>query len=1133
MSTTLEIAAKEAAKALRFIAAGFRNSEARRDLLAHLGWTLPPGVDDFDVSTLKLKRVIETLDVLLGSSTQDQKDDALMAARVLDVLEAIVLFVRSADTTMANLSTTLGDRYVAVTHIDKLFAKRVLHWALALYLQDRAPQLYQSLKFAGIIEVTFLSENPDLFQPETRILTWRFDHVVDLISPKRLWAKEVYGWGTTDPKIDVLLINFAELLQSFGANANGGTLGREMEEAVLGRPVPEADSDPMPLVAVHTTGNVEISFPLFLSDDSWDFVLFGDATALAAGLLALVRPGTPIELRENFFDPTRRGTLATGRVGGGIRFRPASGTASLLDLGGGTGVTVSEIMLSVGGEGGSGGAQGFGELAFKGAKLVLGSDKTDGFVASLMRHNALSVGFDLGVSYSQRSGLRIRGAGELEIVLPIHLDLGFLLVPSVRVGVTIDNAGTSVEASATVIGVLGPVTALVDRMGLRAEVAFVEGNLGPVDLGIKFKLPEGIGLSIDAGPVNGTGFLGLRPPRYSGVLRLKVYSVAVTAFGVIETKLPDGRDGFSFVIVISAEFTPLQLGLGFTLNGVGGVIGINRTIDIVALSRAVRDGSLDHLLFPHNVERDAPQIIHDLAAVLPATDGRYVFGPMAKIGWGTPTILEADIGIVLEIPGPRLALLGEVHALLPKRDKGLVVLNLSVAGLLDFPAKLFAIDASLHDSRVGSFAVTGDMAMRLFWGDAPNFGLAVGGFHPSFQPPPQFPPLRRVSVDLGISGNPSLTLQGYFAITSNTAQVGALAELRASGAGIDLYGRVQFDALFVFSPFSFEAGFAAEVRISFHGHGIGVHLGGVLTGPSPWRVRGEVCVSILFWDACLGFDATFGSGARVEVPALDPWTGTQELGTAKEVAGLQEALQDVRNWTPELPPGAFSVVSLAESRGDQPLDPLGVAVVRQRVCPLNLQLQRFGTAKALPPARFNLQSLRVNLINIDLKRVTFFKEPFAKAQFLEMSDAEKLSAPAFEPFDGAIRIPANDNSIAPGSSEATTIKYKTKILGETTTTDHVLSLDHLLGMARRSATSQLGARHVAVEAYMDPTAPPRFTFASELFVVADRTAFTTQSIFGAAASKTEASRALEEHLATHPEDRDNLHVVPKFEVGGR
>src|SRR5205807_1663880 len=163
---------------------------------------------------------------------------------------------------------------------------------------------------------------------------------------------------------------------------------------------------------------------------------------------------------------------------------------------------------------------------------------------------------------------------------------------------------------------------------------------------------------------------------------------------------------------------------------VGGIIGINRRIDADGLRSAVRTGSLEHLLFPHDVIHDAPQIIHDLEAVLPAADGHYVFGPMAKIGWGTPTIIEAELGIILELP--------------------------------------------------------------------------VGGFNPGFQPPPAFPALRRVTVDLGVSGNPSLTMQSYFAITSNSAQVGALAELRAHGGGIDLYGRVQFDAIVIFSPFSFE-----------------------------------------------------------------------------------------------------------------------------------------------------------------------------------------------------------------------------------------------------------------------------------------------------------------------------------------
>ena len=439
---------------------------------------------------------------------------------------------------------------------------------------------------------------------------------------------------------------------------------------------------------------------------------------------------------------------------------------------------------------------------------------------------------------------------------------------------TQDETALVARAGVSFSAALGPVTVSVEDVGANFAFKLEDGNLGPFDLSVGFATPRGVGIAVDAGPVTGGGFLFFDEPngRYGGALVLKIYSVTVKAFGVIETKLPDGTPTFSFVIVISAEFTPIQLGLGFTLNGVGGMIGINRRIEEEGLRRAVRDGSLGHLLFPHNLEQNAPEIIHDLVAVLPAAEGRYVFGPMAKIGWGSPTLIEADLGIILELPGPRLALLGEVRAALPKRDKALVLINLSVAGLLDFPRKFFAIDASLHDSRVGSYPITGDMAMRLSWGDDPTFALAVGGFNPGFQPPPSFPKLRRVAVDLGISGNPSLTLQGYFALTSNTAPIGALAELKASGSGIQLYARVQFDALIVFSPFAFEVSIDAQARVSFHGRGIGVHLHAVVNGPSPWRVRGEVCVSILWWDACLGFDKTFGKGERVELPQIIPGT---------------------------------------------------------------------------------------------------------------------------------------------------------------------------------------------------------------------------------------------------------------------
>src|SRR6185503_12800069 len=182
------------------------------------------------------------------------------------------------------------------------------------------------------------------------------------------------------------------------------------------------------------------------------------------------------------------------------------------------------------------------------------------------------------------------------------------------------------------------------------------------------------------------------------------------------------------------------------------------------------------LLFPRNPVRDAPAIIHDLGTVFPAAKGHYVFGPMAKFGWGTPTLISADLGIVIEFPGPRLAVLGVVRMLLPRPDFALLKLQMAVAGILDFPGKRFSLDASLYDSQVAGYQVSGDMAYRLGFGDNASFLLSVGGFNPGFDAPPGVPELRRAAVDLGVNGNPSLVASGYFALTSNTAQIGASLE---------------------------------------------------------------------------------------------------------------------------------------------------------------------------------------------------------------------------------------------------------------------------------------------------------------------------------------------------------------------
>jgi hypothetical protein len=776
-----------------------------------------------------------------------------------------------------------------------------------------------------------------------------------------------------------------------------------------------------------------------------------------------------------------------------------------------------------------------------GGTLSISLASADGFITSVVPSSAITIAFSLEIGWSKAKGIFVTGAGGIKTNIPVHATLGPVTIDSLDLAFLLASDGLTLQGGVTAGIALGPIAATVQGIGASAKVAFKTGNMGPMDLSAAFLPPTGIGITVNAGAVSGGGFLSFADPRYSGAVELSVYGIAVKAFGLLDTKLPDGSSGYSFAIVISAEFTPIQLGFGFTLIGVGGLIGINRSLNDDGLSSAVRSGSLDNILFPADVVHDAPSIINDLATIFPAAPGHYVLGPMAKFGWGTPTLIDAELGIVLELPGPRLAVLGIVEMALPTKDAALLSIHLAIAGVFDFPKKLVAIDASLYDSQVVGFQISGDMAFRLSFGDQPNFALAVGGFNPVYQPPPGFPDLKRVTVDLGINGNPSLTLQGYFALTSNTAQVGAALDLYASGAGITLRGHLGFDALFIFSPFSFEADFSAGVSVSFAGASLGIGLHGSISGPTPWHVQAQVCVSVLFFDACLPVDISFGTNTRADLPPMDPWLGNPtDPVQSNRVIGLQDAIRDPNNWSGSFPAGAHPVVTLtqAATSGTPPVDPVGQAALHQKVCPLGYQLTKFGIYKPAGHTIFNIASVspidpatQQPVIDpstgqpVDLQPRTEVDDQFAPALFTDLSDADKLSAPPYQPFAAGFTI--KPDTVATGDLQSAQITYDSEVINNT---DFPFTFRHLTGMATRSPSALGGIRRSGTQRFVDPTTPTKAVLAPELFVIADAQSLAKNLTLtnGAPVVQASAKNFLDSHVANQPSDVGQFRVVPIY-----
>ncbi len=263
----------------------------------------------------------------------------------------------------------------------------------------------------------------------------------------------------------------------------------------------------------------------------------------------------------------------------------------------------------------------------------------------------------------------------------------------------------ALELSATITGLLGPLAAAVERMGVTLDLTFTEGagsRFGPIDASLAFKPPNGVGLSIDIGVIKGGGYLYIDVAKgeYAGALEL-VFSgfLSLSAIGIISTRMPDGTEGFSLLIVVTAEFgVPLQLGFGFTLIGVGGLLGLNRTADVEQLALGVRDGSIESVMFPTDVIANAPQIISDMRRFFPAEEDTFLIGLMAKLGWGTPTLVSASLGIVIEVPPGNIVILGILKVALPDEDAALLVLQVNFIGAYEVDKERIWFFASLYES---------------------------------------------------------------------------------------------------------------------------------------------------------------------------------------------------------------------------------------------------------------------------------------------------------------------------------------------------------------------------------------------------------------------------------------------------
>jgi hypothetical protein len=674
--------------------------------------------------------------------------------------------------------------------------------------------------------------------------------------------------------------------------------------------------------------------------------------------------------------------------------------------------------------------------------IIVAPGAGDGFLNKVLPPDGFTAAFSFLLGWSSKDGFYFSGSIGLEVTIPVQLKIGPIEIQSIYLSATLvipgntadpdvepedpDDMEIQVVLAITASLEIGPIAAAVEEIGVIVTTPLPPKDFDALSFG--FKPPKGVGLSIEAGPVEGGGYLFIdtENERYAGILNLRFGEIGITAIGLITTRMPDGSKGFSCLGIINVLFDPgVTLSFGFFLGGLGGYVGIHRTMITEEVQQSAQDGSVDSILFPPDPIKNAPKIISDLRSIFPPARDRYLVGVGVRITWGQPALVVIDLAVIIEIPSPiKIALFGRLAAILPDEQAELLALKFLLAGIFDEEKKILSIDAGLFESHLLQFPLTGSMALRSRWGDDPMFIMAVGGFDENFTPPPDFPTLQKMGMSIGASKNPKLTFGGYFALTSNTVQFGARIDVYAKAGSFSVKGFLEFAALFQFSPFYMRAQMAGGLSVmSGNERLLGVDLNLFLEGPTPWHAKGKAHFKILFVEISASFDETFGKTKKLIYPPQDPWETV-----------LAE-LKDPQRWQPV--GGAIERIAPADEDGettDSPpaaddyllvVPPLGSLEVRQKVLPFGIRIDKVGNVNTPRPMVFELVP-HPDTDDATRQAMHELRDYFAPTQYRKSSAAEQRGSKSFELYPNGLGLSPVNKVLSP--SVCVPVVYETRTL---------------------------------------------------------------------------------------------------------
>jgi hypothetical protein len=1038
MAGTVEAVALEFAKTLEPLEERLTAPHGALALFAELGLPLQPAVmaaietapEVPDVVTAVTKVGDEVPTLTAAITAADRFAIAASLARLVPQIRAAFGGLQGlAGRVRAAFPGDLGGLPQETRELIAALPERLLAWIVVSHLDARRPLMLRVLAILGLMESTPVPAVDS--QPALIRRTLHVDRVGGLFKDPDGHFSELYRWGDPATRLDASLL-LARLHDVVDAADLFGVLDASVPElrALWFSVRPGSGGPPTALelrlafdsladVGAFPSSDGSVSGEMPISGDgSWVFRLEAGAE-LASGIVFRFHPSG---LQVDAGAPG--GTVPKGSFRVELVKAKAAGEPAILLLGDpdGTRLEAQGFTFGIGGEDGDF----YVAAGVKDLRLVIDVSGDD-LLSQIVREPVVADAGDLVGGWRLERGIYFEQGSGLSLRFPLNVDrLGIVALRQLGLGLEFD-AGMALTTTVSGELSVGPLFLAVEELGFRvAIVPNWDGTFGMFDLDVGVRFPTGYGAQLEAGPISGGGQLAKREHEYRGALSLRFESFGLSAYAVLTTRMPSGESGFSFLASIFGDLE-VQLGYGFKLTGVGGIIGIDRGADVEQLQAVLADGRLDSVLFPRVAIRDAAVILDDMAAIFPPRRGQYLVGPMARLAWGTPTLIEGKLGVVLEVGAEtRAVVVGSLETVLPVKSAAVVVLRVDFIGTVEFATGSIGFDARLTNSRILSWPVSGEAAVRTGWGPSAGLVASVGGFHPAFAPPPGFPNgLQPMTVDFA-TNNPSLTLTAYLAVTLNSVQAGANASLYAKGPKIPFVGRfavegsVGFDALIYFDPFAFDAKLWLGLDLLLGGNvvcGIGGDLR--LRGPNRYEISGKVSASVLGVSVKVKVNKTWGT----------PVTETPQMVDGVEV--LRTAVRAAEGFEPIAVTTRASGVGFArQTRGEARalIDPSGGVRFVQRALPLAVAIDCIGTSRLVGDANTFDLAFADNGSAISGKAAM---SEFVRGAFFDLDESERLRGPATERHKSGIELHGPEQLwIDESAAQGFDFEYETIFLGD-------------------------------------------------------------------------------------------------------